>query len=43
MFLSPQELRDAFPDWERYDAMRRKVDPNDTFENDFLRRNFNTR
>jgi L-gulonolactone oxidase len=39
-FLSPEQIREAFPDWERYDAIRRELDPNNTFENAFIKRLF---
>ena len=40
-FLSTRdELRDAYPMFDRFDAIRRDLDPYGLFENDFIRRVF---
>jgi L-gulonolactone oxidase len=39
-FLSPEEIRSVFPDWQKYEAVRAKLDPNGMFENDFIERTF---
>jgi FAD-linked oxidoreductase len=37
-YLLAAELRERYPDWDRFDAVRRRLDPDRIFANDYTRR-----
>jgi L-gulonolactone oxidase len=37
-FQSAETLRDRYPEWEVFQAMRTRLDPDGTFRNDYLDR-----
>jgi FAD/FMN-containing dehydrogenase len=37
---APEQLRAAYPLYDRFDDLRRRLDPRGVFENDYLRRVF---